>query len=199
MKTLAELQAIRDRVKKEISGRQNAGENDVRIIVGMGTCGIAVGARTILNALAAELEKTGADNIVLTQTGCVGTCSREPIVDVVYPGGAKKSYFNVTLADVPQIVIDAKNDVKIIVGMGTCGIMAGARTILNAISAELSKTEAANVILTQAGCIGMCSREPIVEIVYPDGTKKSYFNAALADAPRIVADAKFKNTTNTEI
>ena len=85
MKSLAELQAIRDRAKAGINLRKE-NPNAARVLVGMATCGIAAGARPVLNAFTEEIAKRGlTDDIVVTQTGCIGICQYEPVVEVEIP------------------------------------------------------------------------------------------------------------------
>ena len=95
MKTLAELSAIRDRMKNKIAVRE--GSIDTRIVVGMATCGIAAGARPVLNAFVEELEKSGlAGEVSVSQTGCIGMCRFEPIVEVTRAGEEKITYVKMT-------------------------------------------------------------------------------------------------------
>ena len=95
MKTLAELSAIRDRMKNKIAVRE--GSNDTRIVVGMATCGIAAGARPVLNAFVEELEKSGlAGEVSVSQTGCIGMCRFEPFVEVTRAGEEKITYVKMT-------------------------------------------------------------------------------------------------------
>lgn len=95
MKTLAELAAIRDRMKNKIAVRE--GSNDTRIVVGMATCGIAAGARPVLSAFVEELEKSGlAGEVSVSQTGCIGMCRFEPIVEVMRAGEEKVTYVKMT-------------------------------------------------------------------------------------------------------
>lgn len=104
MKTLEELQAIRDKMKSQISNRGIAGEGDTRVVVGMATCGIAAGARGVLTALTEEISKRNLTNVKLSQTGCIGICKFEPIVEVFAPGQEKVTYVNVTPAMAATIV-----------------------------------------------------------------------------------------------
>ena len=88
MKSLAELQAIRDRMKDKVVLRE--GTNDIRVVVGMATCGIAAGARPVLNALVEEVNAQGlADRVTVSQTGCIGICQFEPVVEVFEAGKEK--------------------------------------------------------------------------------------------------------------
>ena len=88
MKSLAELQAIRDRMQKQIDLR-DAGDGRIRVVVGMATCGIAAGARPVLTAFLEEVQKRDLKNISVAQTGCIGVCRLEPIVEVYVPGQEK--------------------------------------------------------------------------------------------------------------
>ena len=103
MKSLAELQAIRDRVKKQLEVREND-DDHIRVVVGMATCGIAAGARPVLNAFLEEVAKRNLENVTVTQTGCIGVCRLEPIVEVHVPGQEKVTYVKLTADMVPKIV-----------------------------------------------------------------------------------------------
>ena len=103
MKSLAELQAIRDRVKKQLEVREND-DDRIRVVVGMATCGIAAGARPVLNAFLEEAAKRNLENVTVTQTGCIGVCRLEPIVEVHVPGQDKVTYVKLTADMVPKIV-----------------------------------------------------------------------------------------------
>ena len=103
MKSLAELQAIRDRVKKQLEVREND-DDRIRVVVGMATCGIAAGARPVLNAFLEEIAKRNLENVTVTQTGCIGVCRLEPIVEVHVPGQEKVTYVKLTADMVPRIV-----------------------------------------------------------------------------------------------
>ena len=103
MKTLAELQAIRDRMRSQIDLR-DAGDDHIRVVVGMATCGIAAGARPVLNALLEEVNKRNLQNVTVSQTGCIGVCRLEPIVEVFVPGQEKVTYVKMKPEMVPVIV-----------------------------------------------------------------------------------------------
>jgi len=95
MKSLAELAAIRDKMKNKVVMRE--GSTDTRIVVGMATCGIAAGARPVLNAFVEGVDKEGLNGQVsVTQTGCIGLCQYEPIVEVFVPGKEKVTYVKMT-------------------------------------------------------------------------------------------------------
>ena len=105
MKTLAELQAIRDKAREKMAVRDN-NEEATRVVVGMATCGIAAGARPVLSAFTDEVEKRHLNNVIVTQTGCIGMCQLEPIVEVYAPGKEKVTYAKVSPEKVARIVAD---------------------------------------------------------------------------------------------
>lgn len=106
MKSLAELQAIRDRAKAQLDLRKE-NPNAARVLVGMATCGIAAGARPVLNAFTEEINKRGlTDAVTVTQTGCIGICQYEPVVEVEIPGQDKVTYVKVAPEMVSRIVND---------------------------------------------------------------------------------------------
>ena len=103
MKSLAELQAIKDRMKDKIVLRE--GSSDVRVVVGMATCGIAAGARPVLNAFVEEVNKAGlCEKVTVTQTGCVGYCQLEPIVEIYEAGKDKVTYIHMTAEKAKDVV-----------------------------------------------------------------------------------------------
>ncbi len=85
MKTVEDLRKLREEVRQMTKLRE--GEAEVRVVVGMGTCGIAAGARETLGALVQEIAEQKLLSVVVTQTGCLGLCEREPIVEVNAPDG----------------------------------------------------------------------------------------------------------------
>lgn len=105
MKSLAELKAIRDKMQNAVNVRDSA-DNNVRVVVGMATCGIAAGARPVLNAFTEEVAKRNLSNVTVTQTGCIGLCQYEPIVEVYTPDGAKTTYIKMTAEKVARVVAD---------------------------------------------------------------------------------------------
>ena len=91
MKSLEELAAIREKMASSLALRENAGE--IRIVVGMATCGISAGARPVLNTFVEEVANQGlTGKAVVTQTGCIGICQFEPVVEVFEPGKEKVTY-----------------------------------------------------------------------------------------------------------
>lgn len=103
MKSLAELQAIREKMQKQMDVREST-DDRIRVVVGMATCGIAAGARPVLNAFLEEIAKRELSNVTVTQTGCIGVCRLEPIVEVYVPGEEKVTYAKLTEDMVPKIV-----------------------------------------------------------------------------------------------
>ncbi len=102
MKSLADLKKLREDLQQEMLVRNSEGK--AKVIVGMGTCGIAAGARDILQAILQEVEKRDLD-LVLTQTGCIGMCEKEPLMDVQLPDKDRITYGNVTEKDVARIIV----------------------------------------------------------------------------------------------
>lgn len=103
MKSLEELKAIREKMKGQVNMREE-GENATRVIVGMATCGIAAGARPVLNALSTLVQEKKLENVAVTQTGCVGLCQYEPIVEVLVPGKDKITYVKMTAEKAREVV-----------------------------------------------------------------------------------------------
>ena len=103
IKSLAVLRKIKAESQKETEARKN---NDTQIIIGMGTCGIAAGARAVMTAVLEELAKRGLHNVAVLQTGCIGMCQKEPLLDIVRPGEDRVTYGPVKPEDVPRIIAD---------------------------------------------------------------------------------------------
>lgn len=102
MKSLQELAAIRDKMKQTVTTRESAHDSS-RVVVGMATCGIAAGARPVLNAFTEQVAKQNLP-VLVTQTGCIGICQFEPVVEVYRPGEEKVTYVNMTPDKVERIV-----------------------------------------------------------------------------------------------
>ena len=103
MKSLEELKAIREKMQSQIGLRNESGAG-IRVVVGMATCGIASGARPVLNALSDAVIKKGLDNVMVTQTGCIGLCQFEPIVEVLEAGKEKVTYVKMTPEKALEVV-----------------------------------------------------------------------------------------------
>ena len=103
MKSLAELQAIKERMKSKVSIRE--GSTESRVVVGMATCGIAAGARPVLNAIVEAVNEADLTaSVTVTQTGCIGLCQLEPIVEVYAPNQEKVTYVKMTAEKAKEVV-----------------------------------------------------------------------------------------------
>ncbi len=103
MKSLEELRAIRERMQNQV-GMRSAESEGTRVVVGMATCGIASGARPVLATLVSLVQEKQLDNVKVTQTGCIGLCQYEPIVEVYAPGKEKVTYVKVTPQTAQEIL-----------------------------------------------------------------------------------------------
>lgn len=104
LKTIKELEQIREQTLKSLQIR-NQEDSKVRVVVGMGTCGISAGARPVLNALIEEVNQRHLENVSITQTGCVGMCTYEPMFDV-YDDLGKTTYVHMTPEKAKRVVGD---------------------------------------------------------------------------------------------
>ncbi len=104
MKSIEELLAIKEKAQAQIAARDADGNDGIRVVVGMATCGIAAGARPVLKALTEELEKRNIKNVSVTQTGCIGMCQYEPIIEVYAPGKEKVTYVQMTAEKAVKVV-----------------------------------------------------------------------------------------------
>jgi NADP-reducing hydrogenase subunit HndB len=100
LKSLDDLQALRQQLQKDIKARTDTATT---VTVGMGTCGIAAGAREVMHAILNELENRGIDAHVTT-VGCIGMCSKEPLVDIQQGDEPRVTYGNITPAMVPKLI-----------------------------------------------------------------------------------------------
>lgn len=103
MKSLEELRAIREKMQGQV-GIRSESETGTRVIVGMATCGIASGARPVLTTLSDAVLNNKLQNITVTQTGCIGLCQYEPIVEVLEPGKEKVTYIKMTPEKALEVV-----------------------------------------------------------------------------------------------
>ncbi len=105
MKSLEELRAIKAKMQNSVQlrGVEDA-DSVIRVVVGMATCGIAAGARPVLNKFIEEVQNRGLKNVLVTQTGCIGVCRLEPIVEVIMPTGEKTTYVKMNPDKVAKIV-----------------------------------------------------------------------------------------------
>ena len=104
MKSIEELLAIKEKAQAQIAARDADGNDGIRVVVGMATCGIAAGARPVLKAITEELEKRNVKNVSVTQTGCIGMCQYEPIIEVYAPGKEKVTYVQMTAEKAVKVV-----------------------------------------------------------------------------------------------
>lgn len=104
MKSLEELLAIKEKAQAQLAARDAEGNDGVRVVVGMATCGIAAGARPVLKALVDEIAKRNVQHVSVTQTGCIGMCQYEPIVEVFEPGKEKVTYVQMTAEKAAKVV-----------------------------------------------------------------------------------------------
>ena len=105
MKSLEELKALREQMKGKV-GIRHDGDSNIRVVVGMATCGIAAGARPVLAAFTDEVAKRGLTHVSVGQTGCIGICQYEPVVEVFVPGQEKVTYVKMTAEKVARVVND---------------------------------------------------------------------------------------------
>ncbi len=105
MKSLAELAAIREKMRDKVAIREGSGE--IRVVVGMATCGIAAGARPVLNTFVEEISKEGlSEKATVSQTGCIGICQYEPVVEVFQEGKEKVTYVKINPDKAKRIVVE---------------------------------------------------------------------------------------------
>ena len=103
MKSLEELKAIKAKMQDKVVLRKSSG--DIRIVVGMATCGIAAGARPVLNAFVEGITEAGlGESVIVTQTGCIGICQYEPVVEVFEAGKEKVTYVKMSADKVARVV-----------------------------------------------------------------------------------------------
>ncbi len=105
MKTIADLEAIRQKMLDKVTLRKDD-ENTIRVVIGMATCGIAAGARPVMNAFMEEVAKRNLKNVTVSQTGCIGMCRLEPIVEVFEPGKEKVTYVKMSPEKALKVVAE---------------------------------------------------------------------------------------------
>ena len=104
MKSLADLEAIRARTLESINMRKD--EDAARVVIGMATCGIAAGARPVMLKFVDEIKTRNLEHVTVSQTGCIGMCRLEPMVDVIMPGQEKVTYVHMTPEKVGRVVAE---------------------------------------------------------------------------------------------
>lgn len=100
---LEELKKLREKAITKTAARK---EGKFRVIIGLGTCGIAAGGRKIMEAAMEEISKRGLKDVSVETTGCIGMCQNEPLMDIVRPGEPRVTYGNLKPEDVPRIIAD---------------------------------------------------------------------------------------------
>jgi len=113
MKSLEELKKIREEMQSSMNIREGP-EKNTRVVVGMATCGIAAGARPVLAAFVDEVAKRGLDEVKIIQTGCIGACQLEPIVEIFEQGKEKVTYVEMTPERAKRIVAEHLVNHKVI-------------------------------------------------------------------------------------
>lgn len=112
MKSLEELRALKEKTKAEMNLRDE--QNGLRVVVGMATCGIAAGARPVMNTFVEEIAKRQMNNVKVTMTGCIGLCKLEPIVEVIEPSGDKVTYVKMDAQKAARVVAEHLVNGKIV-------------------------------------------------------------------------------------
>ncbi len=103
MKSLAELAAIKEKMKDKVAIREGSGS--IRVVVGMATCGIAAGARPVLGAFVEGINNGGlSEKVTVTQTGCIGICQYEPVVEIFEDGKEKVTYVKMTAEKAARVI-----------------------------------------------------------------------------------------------
>ena len=104
MKSLAELEQIRKATLEKINLRREDKADLTRVVIGMATCGIAAGARPVMRAFMDEIDKRNLQHVTISQTGCIGICKYEPVVEIYEPGGKKTTYVHMTPEKAEEVV-----------------------------------------------------------------------------------------------
>ncbi len=104
MKSIAELEAIRQRTLSQVGLRKD--NESTRVVIGMATCGIAAGARPVMLSFMDEIAKRNLQNVTVSQTGCIGMCRLEPMVDVILPNAEKVTYVHMSPEKVARVVAE---------------------------------------------------------------------------------------------
>lgn len=112
MKTIKELEEIRKKTLEVVNQRKD--RTTTRIVVGMATCGIAAGARPVLLAIMDEVSKLGLTDVIVAQTGCIGLCRLEPIVEIIRPGEEKVTYIKMTPEKARRVVKEHVAEGKVV-------------------------------------------------------------------------------------
>ena len=103
-KSIADLEAIRQKAQQQVNIRKDT--NGIRVVIGMATCGIAAGARPVMLSFIEQINRRNLTNVTVSQTGCIGMCRLEPMVEVYVPGQEKVTYVKVKPDMVEKIVVE---------------------------------------------------------------------------------------------
>jgi NADP-reducing hydrogenase subunit HndB len=103
IKSLEDLKKLKEKAVADTAARK---EGKYRVIIGLGTCGIAAGGRKIMEAAMEEIAKRSLKDVSVETTGCIGMCQNEPLMDIVRPGEPRVTYGNLSPEDVPRIIAD---------------------------------------------------------------------------------------------
>ena len=106
MKNIEELNDIREKARREMALSGDGASGNIRVVVGMATCGIAAGARPVLAACMEEVKRRSLRGVTVTQVGCVGVCRLEPIMEVLIPGESRVTYVNMTPEKAKQVMAE---------------------------------------------------------------------------------------------
>jgi (2Fe-2S) ferredoxin len=112
IKSLDDLKRVREEALEKRRVKSASGQ--AQVIVGMGTCGIAAGARDTMKAILEYIEQSGITGVIVTQTGCIGLCEKEPIVQVVIGEGPKVTYGKVNPEVARRIMKEHVEDGKVL-------------------------------------------------------------------------------------
>ena len=102
--SIADLEAIRQKAQQQVNIRKDT--NGIRVVIGMATCGIAAGARPVMLSFIEQINRRNLTNVTVSQTGCIGMCRLEPMVEVYVPGQEKVTYVKVNPDMVEKIVVE---------------------------------------------------------------------------------------------
>ena len=103
-KSIADLEAIRQKAQQQVNIRKDT--NGIRVVIGMATCGIAAGARPVMLSFIEQINRRNLTNVTVSETGCIGMCRLEPMVEVYVPGQEKVTYVKVNPDMVEKIVVE---------------------------------------------------------------------------------------------
>jgi len=106
LKSLEELKAIREKTRGQMNLRKEDGPENTRIVVGMATCGIAAGAKPVLTTAVEQVARRKLEHVAVTQTGCIGLCMYEPLVEVYVPGQEKVTYVSMTPEKMEKVMTE---------------------------------------------------------------------------------------------